>query len=232
MVYPVALIRCDPETGEPIRNDQGLCERCEPGEVGQFVGRIVEKDPIREFDGYSNKEATQKKIITDVFAKGDRAYASGDLLYMDDYGYLYFRDRTGDTFRWKGENVSTTEVESIISKEASLTDCVVYAVEIPGNEGKAGMVAIEDADGRLDLTELLVRLKLNLPGYAIPVLVRVVRKLETTSTLKLPKNQLQKEAFDISVVKDPVYLLDKKQTTYTRLDTQLYNDLRNGKISL
>lgn len=196
------------------------------------MGRIKEDDPLRQFDGYSDKKATDKKIIRDVFVKGDMVYASGDLLYMDDYGYLYFRDRTGDTFRWKGENVSTTELESIISKEAGHVDSVVYAVEIPGNEGKAGMVAIEDPDRKIDVNELLLKLKKQLPSYAIPVLVRIVPKLHATSTLKLQKNVAQKEGFDLSVVKDPVYLLDKAQTKYTRLEGDLYDRLCQGKISL
>lgn len=232
IVYPVGLIKCDPETGEPERSADGLCIRCGPGETGQFVGRIIEKDPVRAFDGYSSKDANKKKIISNVFKKGDTAYASGDLLTMDDYGYLYFKDRTGDTFRWKGENVSTTEVESVISKEAGLADCVVYSTEIPGAEGKAGMVAIEDPEQKLNLGELLTKLKLHLPGYAIPVLIRLVKQLETTATLKIPKNVLQNEGFDINAIKDPIYLLDKQQTAYRKLDRQLFDELRAGRINL
>ncbi|KAI1290004.1 Long-chain fatty acid transport protein 1 [Halotydeus destructor] len=229
LLYPVALIRCDPESGEPIRNEEGMCIRCEPGEVGQFVGVIYTDDPVRAFDGYSNKEATEKKLISNVLRKGDVAFASGDLLYMDDYGYLYFRDRTGDTFKWKGENVSTTEVESVVMKEAG-ADAIVYAVEIPGNEGKAGMVAIADANRSLDVNDLLTKLKRSLPAYAIPVLLRVVKEIETTSTLKLPKVQLQKDGHDVNAIKDPVYVLDKQQLAYRRLDGKLYDDFCKGNI--
>lgn len=231
LVYPVALIKCDQVTGEPIRNKKGLCERCGPGETGHFVGRIEAKDPLRQFDGYSDKVASEKKIIRNVFFKGDSAYASGDLLTMDELGYLYFKDRTGDTFRWKGENVSTTEVESVVSKEAGLADCVVYSIEIPGCEGKAGMVSIEDPISTLNVNELLVKLKRSLPGYAVPVILRVVRKLETTATLKIPKNILQKEGFNINVIEDPMYVLDKQQTEYRRLDKTLYNELVAGKLT-
>ena len=143
-LYPATLIRVDERTGQPIRNENGLCIKVKPGETGEFVGKITYGDPTRAFDGYANKEATKKKIIYDVFRKGDCAFASGDLLTMDQFGYLYFKDRCGDTFRWKGENVSTMELESIISNTLQLADCIIYGVDVPNCEGKAGMAAILD----------------------------------------------------------------------------------------
>ncbi|KAF8765033.1 Long-chain fatty acid transport protein 1 like protein [Argiope bruennichi] len=145
-IYPVSLIKVDANTGEPIRDNKGLCIRCEPGEPGEFVGKIITSDPIRQFDGYVNQSATKKKIIRDCFTKGDMAFLSGDLLMMDEDGYLFFVDRTGDTFRWRGENVSTMEVEGMISNILHHTDSVVYGVEVPGNEGRAGMAAISDPE--------------------------------------------------------------------------------------
>ncbi|UYV61948.1 SLC27A4, partial [Cordylochernes scorpioides] len=130
-VYPVTLIRVDPDTSEPIRNEEGLCMSCRPGEVGEFVGKIIVNDPVRSFDGYVNQSANQKKIINDAFRKGDKAFLSGDLLTMDMFGYLYFVDRTGDTFRWHGENVSTTEVEGAFTSILGMAECVCYGVEIP-----------------------------------------------------------------------------------------------------
>ena len=216
-VYPVGLIKVNEDTGEPHRGPDGLCIRCEAGEVGMFVGTIDAKNPVRAFDGYSNKDATNKKIIHDVFMRGDAAFASGDLLLMDELGYCYFQDRTGDTFRWKGENVSTTEVESAIMKEFD-ADTVVYGVTIPGCEGRAGMAAIQAPAGVIDPKQLYERMNRILPDYSVPVVVRFVPLIETTATLKLPKTSLQKEAFNLAVVKDPVYILVKKEKTYQKLD--------------
>ena len=129
-VYPCALIKVDEESGEPIRGPDGYCIRCEPGEPGMFVGMIVQNHPIRDFHGYADKNATKKKVARDVFRKGDAAFLSGDILVMDELGYLFFKDRTGDTFRWRGENVSTAEVEAVISNVAGLKDCTVYGVEV------------------------------------------------------------------------------------------------------
>ena len=140
-VYPVALIKVTDDTGEPIRGEDGMCIRCKPGEPGMFVGMIQKNHPIRDFHGYADKAATKKKVAFDVFKRGDAAFLSGDILEMDECGYLFFKDRTGDTFRWRGENVSTTEVESVIGKLIDHRDTVCYGVEIPGVEGRAGMVA-------------------------------------------------------------------------------------------
>lgn len=230
-VYPISLIKVDPTTGEVARDPKsGLCIDVAPGEVGMFVGKIV-GDPVRAFDGYTNLEASKKKIIHDVFAKGDQAYASGDLLKMDHYGYLYFMDRTGDTFRWKGENVSTTQVENVISKVAKGKCCVVYGVQIPGNEGKAGMVAIQDPGREIDVNELLISMKKQLPNYSIPVIIRIVNELEMTPTMKLKKTNLVSDSFH-STGSDDVYLLDKEQKEYSRMNKELYERLKSGDYRL
>ena len=131
LIYPIALIRVDDETGEPLRDPKtGMCIRCRPGESGMFVSKIRVGHPFSDLPGYSDKEATRKKIGRNVLSKDDSAFLSGDLMVMDKLGYLYFRDRTGDTFRWRGENVSTNEVEAIISSVAQLQDSCVYGVEV------------------------------------------------------------------------------------------------------
>lgn len=232
-IYPVSLIRVDEETGEPIRDSTGMAIHCEPGEVGMFVGKIIPKDPIRSFDGYSNQDATKKKIIKDVFVRGDQAYASGDLLVMDELGYCYFVDRTGDTFRWKGENVSTTEVESIISAESGQVDCIVFPVSIPNHEGKTGMAVIKehklrDADA---MNLLLSRLQLSLPFYAIPSFVRVVEQLEMTSTMKIPKVEYQKRGYDVNLVnEDKIYYYSKEHSQYCELTAEKYRKIISGQI--
>ena len=178
---------------------------CEPGEAGELVGRILENNVAREFPGYAgnNGAIENKKILHNVFRHGDSYFrtgwknnagtirsmryvwfnaslALGDLLMQDDYGYLYFKDRLGDTFRWKGENVSTAEVEAIISSATGLKDCVVYGVQVPGTEGRDGMAAIADPEKSLDLQQLAAAMNTNLPAYARPMFVRVLDQLVTT----------------------------------------------------
>ena len=237
-LYPVSLIKVNEESGEPLRDSKGMAMHCEPGEVGMFVGKIVPKDPIRSFDGYSNQEATAKKIIRDVFVRGDQAYASGDLLVMDELGYCYFVDRTGDTFRWKGENVSTTEVESIISAESGQVDCVVFPVSIPDHEGKAGMAVIKEPKLRdeKEMAQLLSRLQKSLPSYAIPVFVRIVNELEMTSTMKIPKVEFQKDGYNVNLIRerkggDKVYFYSKKDSKYVELTNERYQEVISGQIA-
>lgn len=124
------LIRCDEDTGEPIRTPGGRCIKCKPGEPGVFVGKINPKRAVNAFSGYADKKATEKKLIHDVFHVGDLYFNSGDILVKDILGYFYFKDRMGDTFRWRGENVATSEVEAIITNVVGLQDCVVYGVDV------------------------------------------------------------------------------------------------------
>lgn len=127
---PLGLIRIDKDTGEEIRGSDGLCISCQPGEPGEFVGQIVSNHPVRGFDGYADQDSTKKKILNNVWCHGDTCFRSGDILVMDKFGWLYFKDRSGDTFRWRGENVSTTEVEATVSNMVHLKDAVVYGVQV------------------------------------------------------------------------------------------------------
>lgn len=230
-LLPLRLIRVDEATGTPLRDKKGLCIPCGPNEVGELVGK-VHNAPMHQFDGYVSKEATRKKLYTDVFHKGDLAFASGDLLVMDDFGYVYFRDRTGDTFRWKGENVSTAEVEGVISRVLGLTDCVVYGVTVPGAEGRAGMAAILDPDHKTDLDLLLPELRKALPAYAVPMFIRLLSSMDATSTFKLKKVELQKHEFHLDHVDDPIYFLDSKAGRYVLLDRDLYARICAGELRI
>ncbi|XP_076347626.1 long-chain fatty acid transport protein 4-like isoform X2 [Tachypleus tridentatus] len=231
-IYPVTLIKVDEATGEPLRNKDGICVKCKPGEPGEFVGKIIKNDPVRNFDGYVNEQATTMKVAKNVFSMGDLAFLSGDLMVMDENGYIYFKDRTGDTFRWKGENVSTMEVEAAISQVLGFTDCVVYGVEIPGTEGKAGMGAISDSKCAIDFNTLAQNLKKFLPLYAVPIFLRVVNNLDSTGTYKLKKVNLQQEGYDMNRVKDPLYYLDMNTVKYTPLDQDVYEKIISGKIRI
>lgn len=229
--YPCWLIKVDEETGEPLRNKKGMAIFCKPGEPGEFVGKIMSSHPERTFDGYVSKSANKKKLIHDVWKKGDTAFISGDLLVMDNFGYLYFKDRTGDTFRWKGENVSTAEVEAVISNAIGLKDSVVYGVEIPGTEGRAGMAAILDPEHKVDLTELATSLQRSLAPYARPLFVRIMDSLPMTGTYKLKKIELQEDGFNpAKCLKDKLYYYHRN--VFHPLNEKAYSDICQGAIQL
>ncbi|CAK9830306.1 Long-chain fatty acid transport protein 4 [Anthophora retusa] len=230
-LYPVALLRVDEETGEPMRGPDGLCIRCKPGEPGIFVGKINPKKVLNDFSGYADRKASEQKILRDVFKKGDRVFNSGDILVMDEFGYFYFRDRTGDTFRWHGENVATSEVEAVISNVIGLKDAAVYGVQVPGTEGKAGMAAIYDPENSLNIKEMAEGLKKSLPSYARPLFVRVLSELPLTGTFKLKKKDLQMDGFDIKKITDPIYFLESSGV-YVKLTEQIYNNIHEGKVRL
>lgn len=229
-VYPISIIRADPATGEPIRGKNGLCQLCEPNEPGVFIGKILPNNPSRAFLGYVDKSASEKKIVRDIFKKGDAAFLSGDLLVADERGNLFFKDRTGDTFRWKGENVSTSEVEAEVSNASGYRDTVVYGVEIPNMEGRAGMAAVLDPERQVDLTKLAQTLKETLPSYARPMFVRLLTKdMDMTGTFKLKKLDLQKEGYDPNVIEDALFYLSPKGS-YESLTKEVFDQISRGEI--
>ncbi|XP_045610961.1 long-chain fatty acid transport protein 4 [Procambarus clarkii] len=230
--FPAYLIKIDEETGEPIRNKNGTCVLCKPGEAGEFVGIIKRNHPMRDFHGYADRNATEKKIARDILKKGDTAFRSGDILIMDELGYMYFKDRTGDTFRWRGENVSSTEVEGVVSKVAGNKDAVVYGVEVPGAEGRAGMAAIVDPEDELDLHSFTLSLKDVLPSYACPLFLRILKDIDVTGTFKLKKLTLQKEGFNPSLIEDKLYFFDSKLQRYVVLTAELFNKIDQGQAGL
>lgn len=229
-IYPISIIRANPDTGEPIRDKNGLCQLCKPNEPGVFIGKIIKGNPSREFLGYVDKKASEKKIVHDVFKKGDMAFLSGDLLIADERGYLFFKDRTGDTFRWKGENVSTTEVEAQISNCAGYCDSIVYGVEIPNTEGRAGMAAIYDQYNKINLNEFTEEMKKLLPSYARPQFLRFLKEIDLTGTFKLRKVDLQKEGFNPSVIKDDKLYYLTIQGKYEELTPEIYEKICRHEI--
>ncbi|PAV84489.1 hypothetical protein WR25_18296 [Diploscapter pachys] len=231
-LYPIRLIRIDEETGEVMRDARGLCIPCKPGQVGEMVGVIKTKDALLKFEGYVNEGDTKKKIYKNVFKKGDECFASGDILLWDDLGYLYFRDRRGDTFRWKGENVSTTEVEKIMQPIMAVEDSTVYGVEVGKMEGRAGMAGIVLRDGE-DVNEFLKsiaqRLTANLASYAVPLFIRLCKTVDRTGTFKLKKTDLQKQGYDLSKCNgDSVYYWNTANKAYEPLTEQMQKDIDTG----
>ncbi|CAD5229230.1 unnamed protein product [Bursaphelenchus okinawaensis] len=234
-LYPVRLVKVDPETGELIRDENGLCVSCRPGDTGEMVGMIKKNDPLLRFEGYVNKEDTDKKVIRDVTKKGDAVFSSGDILYWDKYGYLYFKDRRGDTYRWRGENVSTMEVEGVLQPIMQIQNATVFGVEVQGREGRAGMIGTTlnaNVDVEKFIEEAASRLKENLAAYAIPVFLRICKEVETTGTFKLKKTNLQKDGFDPEKCgNDPLFYYDYSAGTYKALDRLMYDKIQSGAYS-
>ncbi len=212
----------------PIRDSKGLCIECEPGEKGLLVG-IIGTKPKTAFSGYANSsKESSKKIIDNVLKKGQRAFNTGDILVCDRFGYMYFCDRTGDTYRWRGENVSTVEIENVISKKLNSTEVVVYGVEIPGEEGRAGMASIL-AD-KIDEIKLGAELRSELPGYALPLLIRLVKDVEHTGTFKVKKSKLVEQGYDLSKCEnDTVYYFDTREKMYKVLDNVILEEITSGE---
>uniref|UniRef100_A0A3P9IE83 Very long-chain fatty acid transport protein n=1 Tax=Oryzias latipes TaxID=8090 RepID=A0A3P9IE83_ORYLA len=230
--YPVRLVRVQEDQKELLRDSQGLCIPCLIGEPGMLVGRINPSDPLRRFDGYCDPAATNQKIAYNVFEKGDAVYVSGDVLVMDEYGYMYFKDRSGDTFRWRGENVSTTEVEGVLSGLLGHTDVAVYGVSVPGVEGSAGMAALAHTGGQMDLDAFLSAVQQALPSYARPVFLRLMPSVDTTGTFKIQKMRLQKEGYKPNATSDRIYFLNSRAESYELVTEELCKAIDEGKVSL
>ncbi|MEA2906233.1 MAG: fatty-acyl-CoA synthase [Alphaproteobacteria bacterium] len=231
--FPTKIVRFDVERQQPVRNAQGLCIECEADEAGEVIGRIL-KDPSKpgqRFEGYAADAETEKKILRDVFETGDVWFRTGDLMRKDANGYFYFVDRIGDTFRWKGENVSTTEVEGAIGEFDGALEANVYGVQVPGRDGRAGMAVIVAKEG-FNLAAFREHLAQRLPDYARPVFLRLRNEIEVTTTFKPKKMDLVKEGFDPGLIADPIYFNDPTAKAFVRIDSELYDRIRAGQVRL
>jgi fatty-acyl-CoA synthase len=233
--FPFKIVAYDVEQNIDKRSSQGRCIECADDEVGEAIGEILDdpSKPASRFDGYSDAAATRAKILRDVFREGDAWFRTGDLLRRDAAGYYYFVDRIGDTFRWKGENVSTTEVGEAIATFPGVREANVYGVAVPGNEGRAGMAAlVVDGADQFDLAGLRAHIAAHLPPYARPVFLRFRRDLDMTGTFKQKKTDLVAEGFDLPQGADPVYFDDRTTGAYARVGPTLVAALRAGAIKL
>jgi fatty-acyl-CoA synthase len=228
---PVALLRFDIELGEPLRNADGLCEPCATDEVGEAVGLMPQNTAQRggRFEGYADAEATNRKVLRGVFKPGDAWYRTGDLMRRDARGFYYFIDRVGETYRWKGENVSTAEVLSALTVSRGVLDGVVYGLKVPGADGRAGTAALI-VDASFDLAEFHADVAQRLPPYARPVFLRILTTLEATGTFKPRKQDLSAGGFDPAVVKDPLYFDDARLQRYVPLDAALFAAIAAGHV--
>jgi fatty-acyl-CoA synthase len=230
--FPAAIVRIDAESGVPIRNADGLCVACDSGEAGEAVGRIGTADEAGgRFEGYTNAAETEKKILRDVFAKGDAWFRTGDLMKIDEGGFFHFIDRLGDTFRWKGENVATSEVNEAILDCRGVIDATTYGVTVPGADGRAGMAAIV-VDAHFDLAEFSDHLARRLPAYACPVFIRLCAALDNTETFKQKKQDLIRAGFDPHDVADALFFRDPKSARFLPFDAAAHARLKQGVIRL
>jgi fatty-acyl-CoA synthase len=231
--FQVALVHFDVARGEPVRDCNGFCIRCGTDEVGEAISRMPDAASRAgtPFEGYTDAGASAKKILRDVFAAGDAWYRSGDLMRRDARGFFYFVDRIGDTFRWKGENVSTTEAAAAIGSCPGVAEAVVYGVALPGADGRAGMAAIV-ATGGFDVASLHCHLAAALPDYARPLFIRVCSAIEATETFKQKKQDLVDDGYNPSRVADPLYFADREADAYVPLSPTVYDRIVRREIRL
>jgi fatty-acyl-CoA synthase len=227
--FNVRLVQFDVEAEEAVRAANGLCIEAGPGQIGECIGQIG-GDARSEYSGYVDKAASEKKVLHDVFEKGDRWFATGDLMKTDADGYFYFVDRIGDTYRWKGENVSTNEVAERLLGCPGVREANVYGVEVAGAEGRAGMAALVVAP-EFDIARFGEDVARELPAYAQPVFVRILPELETTGTFKTRKVELIADGFDPGKIKGPLYFHDPKKG-YLKVTKGVFEKIGGGAVKL
>jgi fatty-acyl-CoA synthase len=227
--FPLALVRFDVAAGAPERDAAGRCVACEVGEAGEAISRVSvdAAQPAGRFEGYTDASATDNKILRDVFEPGDAWYRSGDLMRRDRGGFYYFVDRVGDTFRWKGENVSTTEVAAALCTCAGVDEALVFGVSVPGNDGRAGMAALSIADG-FDMDKLWRHVQDALPRYARPLFLRLLSQVDRTGTFKPTKHELARAGFDPDAVADRLFVSDGAAQRYLKLDRETFRKIGSG----
>jgi fatty-acyl-CoA synthase len=229
--FPTEIVRFDVEKEQPVRDEAGLCIRCNPNEPGEMIGKILKdaSKPGSRFEGYANSAETEKKIMRNVFEPGDAWFRTGDLMRRDENGYFYFVDRIGDTYRWKGENVATSEVSQALTSFPGIKEANVYGVSVGGREGRAGMVAVV-VDGNLDFPAFRDHLMGHLPDYARPLFLRIQSEIDVTGTFKQKKVDLVRQGFDPSGTTDPIYFNDPTRQAFVRLDKSLYDQIQHGEV--
>ena len=223
----IALVRHDADTGEPMRDAAGWCLPACVNMPGEAIGRLDKG--VRRFDGYTDPSASSRKVLTDVFEPGDRWFRTGDLMRCDEAGFFYFVDRVGDSFRWKGENVSAAEVTAVLRSASGIDDAAVYGVAVPGHDGQAGMAACV-VTSEFDPATLHAHLQSALPAYAQPLFIRLCHSLDMTDTFKLAKSRLAAEGFIHAT--DPVLFNDHRERRLTPLAAPLLAAIIHGAMRL
>ncbi len=223
------LVHYDVDRDEHVRDERGFCIPCGPNEIGELLIRVPKLSAGGlAYRGYTDPAATEKKLLRNVFRKGDQYFRSGDLLRKDEDGFFYFVDRIGDTFRWKGENVSTAEVADVITHGDGIDEATIVGVPVPNMDGQAGLAAVVPS-GEFD-PHSFWRAVSDLPAYAQPRFVRVMEGLAKTGTFKVQKAELRKEGIDPSKVEDPLYV--RTNAGYELLTQERWTDVKEGRLKL
>jgi fatty-acyl-CoA synthase len=232
-VMNVKLVRFDTDTEEPVRGTDGFCIECEPGEPGEAIGLIPanSNSSLGQFEGYTDKKATEKKLISGVFTESDVWFRTGDLMRYDEEGYFYFVDRIGDTFRWKGENVSTNEVAEVLGRHPGVREANVYGVAVPGADGRAGMASLV-VDSDFNLPSLHAGVRRELAPYARPLFIRLQQEMQITGTFKHRKIDLVADGFDPTKIPDLLYFDDPEQDAFVTLDKAVYERITSGSVRI
>ena len=227
---PYAIIAFDKENNQPIRDSKGFCKKVKKGESGLLIGKITDRTP---FDGYTDAEKNKAAILENVFEKGDKYFNTGDLIRDLGFRHAQFVDRLGDTFRWKGENVSTTEVENILCDCEKISEAVVYGVEIPNTNGRAGMASLTAIENQnfeeQDFSTFAEEFKKHLPAYAVPLFLRIQKQMETTGTFKYSKNKLKEENFNPKASDEAIYVLLPNESKYILMTDDIYQNIQKGQ---
>lgn len=216
------IIHCNKDDGSPILNNEGFCTKVSEGETGLYIQKISSS---AKFQGYLDAQASNKKILQNVFKTGDQYFNTGDLITLHDNNWLSFADRVGDTYRWKSENVSTMEVAAILNNASGVMDCNVYGVQVESAEGKAGMAAMNVSD-EFSFISFIEHVNKNLNTFQKPYFLRLTKEMQTTGTFKHQKEDLKKQGFNPSLIKDKLYFLQKDN--YVEIDQALYNRIHSG----
>lgn len=225
-----ALVEYDVDADEAVRDENGYLIRVGPGEVGLLIAEVSEK---YAFDGYTDKAASEKKLFRNAFVEGDCWFNSGDLLRDQGFHHAQFVDRVGDTFRWKGENVSTNEVAEVLNDFHQVAEATVYGVQIPGADGRAGMASLVATvpPSEFDFAGFYRHMHAELPPYACPLFLRFQPELEVTGTFKQMKGDLKKQGFDPGKVSDPLYAVLPGTRSFVRLDAGTHEQIARGDLS-
>ncbi|KAL3421929.1 long-chain fatty acid [Phlyctema vagabunda] len=230
-----AMVELDWETEQPWRDPKtGLCKRVKPGEPGEALYRLDPTDVHKRFQGYyGNSNSTRSKIMYDVLAKGDAWFRTGDMLSLDSEGRTYFSDRLGDTFRWKSENVSTSEVSECLGEHPLVQEANVYGVEIAHHDGRAGCVALVLGGEPNDqlLQSLADHVQKRLPRFAVPLFLRITKQIQSTGTNKQQKHVVRAEGVDPQMVgSDALYWL--RNGTYVKFGVSDWERVKAGEVKL
>jgi len=225
---PYNIVNYDIETDEPVRNQDGYMNPVKKGDTGLLITEINPKQP---FEGYTDKEASEKKILKNVFKQGDSWFNTGDMVINQGFKHIAFADRLGDTFRWKGENVATTEVEAVTNEFPCVEHSVAYGVEIPGTDGRAGMAALTLKDiNDFDSAAFSRHLHEKLPAYAVPIFIRICQQEEITGTFKYRKVELKKEHYDLNQVDEPIFVMLPEQAQFMPLDNKIMDQIQQKTL--